>query len=59
MLQQPSYRKKRTGNEKIGMMRFLALALFLLARVTLTLISSIAIIGCFQKLNFRGFNIVV
>ena len=41
------------------MMKFLALTLYLLARITLTLISSSAIIGCFQKLNFQGFNLVI
>ena len=47
VLKQASYRKKRTGNQKIGLMKFLALTLYLLARTTLTLISSSAIIGCF------------
>ena len=47
VLQQPSYRKKRTGNYKIGMMKFLALTLYLLARITLTLISPSTITGCF------------
>ena len=41
------------------MMKFLALTLYLLARITLTLISSTAIIGCFQKSNFHGFNSVI
>ena len=41
------------------MMKFLALTLYLLARITLTLISSSAIIGCFQKLNFQGFNLII
>ena len=40
-------------------MKFLALTLYLLARITLTLISSTAIIGYFQKLNFQGFNLVI
>ena len=40
-------------------MKFLALILHLLARIRLTLISSFAIIGCFQKVNFRRFNLVV
>ena len=31
----------------------------LLARLTLTLISSFAIAGRFQKVNFHGFNLVV
>ena len=51
-LQQASYRRKRTGKLKIGMMKFLALTLYLLARITLTLISSSAIFGCFKKVNF-------
>ena len=59
VLQQPSYRKKRLANFKIRVMKFLALTLYLLARITLTLISSSAIIGCFQKLNFQGFNLVI
>ena len=53
------YRKKRTGNSKIGMMKLLALALYFLARITLTLISSSVITGCFQKLNFQEFNLVI
>ena len=35
------------------MTKFLALTLYLLARRTLTLISSSAIIGCFQKVNYE------
>ena len=57
VLQKRSYGKKRTGNLKIGMMKFLALTLYLLAGITLTLISSTAIIGCFQKANFQGLNL--
>ena len=59
VLQQRSYRKKRRGNRKIGMMKFLALTLYLLARITLTLILSSAITGFFQKLNFQEFNLVI
>ena len=59
MLQQASCRRKRTGKKKIGMMKFLALTLYLLARIALTLISSFAIISCFQKDNFQGFNLVI
>ena len=59
MLQQASYRRRRTGKLKIGMMKFLALTLYLLARITLTLISSSAIIDCFIKVNFQGFNLVI
>ena len=59
MLQQASYRRRRTGKLKIGMMKFLALTLYLLVRITLTLISSSAIIDCFIKVNFQGFNLVI
>ena len=52
VLQQASYRRKRIGKLKIGMIKFLALTLYLLARITLTLISSSAIIGCFKKVDF-------
>ena len=45
--------------KEIGMMKFLALTSHLLARITLTLISSFAITGCFQKVNFHGFNLVI
>ena len=41
------------------MMKFLALTLYLLARTTLTLISSSAIIVSFQKVSFQGFNLVI
>ena len=43
----------------IGMMKFSALALYLVARITLTLISSPVISGCFRKVNFRGFKLVI
>ena len=56
---QAGYRRKRTGKLKIGMMKFFALTLYLLARITLTLISSSSIIGCFQNVNFQGFNLVI
>ena len=39
------------------MMKFGALTLYLLARITVTLISSSVIIGCFQKVNFQVFNL--
>ena len=39
------------------MMKLLALTSHLLARITLTLISSVAIAGCFQKVNFQGFSL--
>ena len=45
------------------MMKFLALASYLLARITLTLISSFAITGCFQPSILRDltarFNLVI
>ena len=41
------------------MMKSLALTSDLLARATLTLISSFAITSCFQKINFQGFNLVI
>ena len=59
VLQKTSYRRKRTGKLKIGIMKLLALTLYLLARITLTLISSSAFIGCFQKLSCQGFNLVI
>ena len=46
----------------IGMMKFLALTLYLnntVARTTVTLILSSAIIGCFQEFSFHGFNLVI
>ena len=41
------------------MMKFLALISYLLARITLTLMSSFAITSCFQKVNFQTFNLVI
>ena len=41
------------------MMKFLALTLYLLARITLTLILSSATIAWFQELNFQGFKLVI
>ena len=41
------------------MVKFLALTLYLLARITLTLISYFAIISCFQRGNFKGFNLEI
>ena len=49
MLQQTIYSRKETGQDR---------TLYLLARITLTLISSLAFIGCFRKVNFQGINIV-
>ena len=51
--------RKKIGKQKIGMMKLLAFTLYLVPRITLTLISSPAIIGCFQKVNFQGFNLVI
>ena len=45
--------------KEIRMMKFLALTLYFLARITLTLITSFAITGCFQKVSFQGFNLVI
>ena len=59
VLQQASYRRKRTGKLKIRMRKLLVLTLYLLARITLTLISSSTIIGCFKKVSFQGFNLVI
>ena len=42
-----------------GMMKFLALTLYLLARIILTLICSSAIIVCFQKVNFQRCNLLI
>ena len=40
-------------------MEFLDWTLHLLAKITLTLISSFAITGYFQKVNFQGSNLVI
>ena len=40
-------------------MKFLALTSYLLARITLTLMSYFAISSCFQKFNFQGFNLLI
>ena len=45
MSQQTAYSREETGEQKIGMMKILALTLYLLARMTLTLIASPVIIG--------------
>ena len=47
------------GDRKDEMMKFLALTLYSVVRMTLTLISSPAIIGCFRKISFQGFNLVI
>ena len=54
VLQQASYRRK-----SFGMTKLLTLTLELLARKTLTLISSFPITGCFQKVIFKGFNLSI
>ena len=59
VLQYTSYRRKRAGKEKIEIIKFLALTLYLLARITLILIPSSYIIRCFQKVKFQGFNLVI
>ena len=41
------------------MMKVLTLTLYLLARVTLTLILSSTMIDCFQKVSFQGFTLVI
>ena len=41
------------------MMEFLALISYLLARIAQTLMPSFAIAGCFQKVNFQEFNLVI
>ena len=41
------------------MMKFSALTSDMMARIKLTLISSFAITGCFEKVNFQGFNLVI
>ena len=41
------------------MMTFLALILYFLARIALTLVSTSAIVGYFQKVNFWGFKLVI
>ena len=58
-LQQASYPRKSTGRQKIGVMKFLGLTLYLLAGVTLNLISASAIINRFKKYDFREFNLVI
>ena len=57
VLQQRIYGRKKTEKQKIEMMKFLAMTLYLLARTALTLISSPVIIGCFRKVGFQGFNL--
>ena len=47
VLQQASDHRKKAGKKTIGMMKFLALTLYLLATLTLTLISAFAFIDSF------------
>ena len=59
VLQQASYRKENT-KLKAWNDEFFTLTLYLLARITLTLISSAAFIGYFEKVNFeKGIGLVV
>ena len=58
------YSRKETGKQKIKMMEFLALTLYLLVSITLTLISSLAIIADMPTLpilagdsRFGSFNL--
>ena len=41
------------------MMKVSALTSDMVARIKLTLISSFAITGCSEKVNFQGFNLVI
>ena len=59
VLQLTIYSRKETRKQKVCMMKFLALTLYLVVRIALTLISTPVIIGCFQKINFEGFNLVI
>ena len=59
VLQETIYSGKKTGTSNIEMMKFLALTLYSCARIISTLISSSAIIGCFRKVSFQGFNWVL
>ena len=45
--------------QDIGMMKCLALTSYLLGRITMTLISSFGITGCFQNVIFRGFDLLI
>ena len=57
VLQPASYHRKRT-RKAVMIIKYLALTLYLLTRITLILISSSAIIGSSQRVNFQWFNIV-
>ena len=58
-LQQANHRRNRTIKLKIRVIKFLALTLYLLAIITLFLISSSAFTDCFKKVNFQGFNLII
>ena len=45
--------------KEMGTMKFLALTSYLLARITLTLMSSFAITIYFQKVNFQALNLLI
>ena len=45
--------------KEIGMMKLLVLTSYLLARITLTLMSYFAITSCFQKASFHAFNLAI
>ena len=51
--------KKKETRAKKEIVEVLALTSDFLVRIVLTLISSFAITGCFQKVNFQGFNLVI
>ena len=53
VLQQSSYCRKRSGWWNW------ALTSYLLARTTLTLMSSLAVTSCFQRVNFQECNLVI
>ena len=59
VLQQTIYSRKETGKWKIRMMKLLALTLYLLAIITLALISSLAITGSFRRVSFEEFNLII
>ena len=44
--------------EKVEVLQNISLTLYLLAKITLTLFSSPAIICYFGKVNFQGFNLL-
>ena len=59
VLQKANHRRNGTRKLKIRVIKFLALTLYLLAIITLTLISSSAFIDCFKKVDFQGFNLII